>query len=324
MRHFFSEEDLFQILTPYDWLHRPDKECTYSFSPKPGEGFQISINYLREHKYKDRANKLIETSKNNGLPKIHNFYQLDDFVSKNGLICRMWVKKQASKFIKVSITAMNIDEHLEQVNKCLESFRIVKPNKVDHVKRWYKFGKFLEGMAAMMAVLNKSLENKCYIESVCAYTNLIDAYLRCALILKNQIKNRNKDLDIRWIYQGIDDKPISEKMTYKEAFEEGIINEKQKTTLDTLYNERNRVIHRFIISEISYFDIEDISCQHNKLFEEIWQIVKDLEDEQIALNVGMTKQVETDIKDFDYQMFIKEKLESFTLLKHSSSNYSKK
>lgn len=316
MRHFFSEEDLFEILTPFDWVYRPNQKCTYDFGLDTGEAFQISITYLDTKKHKNKADKLLESSRKKNLPKLYNFHQLNDIVFENNYTCRMWVKKQASKFIKISITGKRIDDYLEQVKISLKSFRLVKTKNVEYVKKWYRFGKFLEGIAAMFFVLDQSLNNKCHIESICAQTNLTDAYLRCALILKNQINKTNKDIDIKWIYQGLDDKAIPEKRIYDEAFRENIINDNQLELLYKLYDERNRVIHRFIISEISYIDIEDISYRCRLIFEEIWEIVKDLENQQIKLSIGMTKDRSENESDFDHKAFIKEKLESFTLSKY--------
>ena len=113
--------------------------------------------------------------------------------------------------------------------------------------------------------------------------------LRIGIVLKSQILNSNTEIDEEWIYQGLSDKKISEKDVYKKAKEIDIINDAMFAELYTLYDHRNRVIHRFIISEITLAEVEEIAYQYYLMRKKVNSIIIDIEKEQIRLNVGMTK-----------------------------------
>jgi len=148
---------------------------------------------------------------------------------------------------------------------------------------------FLQGVGATAAILIKAINNKAFIEATCILANQIDASLRIGIVLKKQIINNNSEIEIEWIYQGPNDKKKSEKAIYTKAKEIGIINENLFNKLYLLYEDRNRVVHRFIISEITIAEIETIAYNYYLLQEQIYKIIYDIESEQIKLNVGMTK-----------------------------------
>ena len=83
----------------------------------------------------------------------------------------------------------------------------------------------------------------------------------------------------------------------------GIIDQQIFDELFLLYDDRNRVIHRFIISEITYAEVEEIAYKYYQKQESINKIIYELESEQIRLNVGMTridKILQTEEKHLDY------------------------
>lgn len=55
-----------------------------------------------------------------------------------------------------------------------------------------------------------------------------------------------------------------------------------------MYEDRNRVIHRFIISEITLTEVEQIASRYLRILKTIAEIADNIEGEQIKLNVGMT------------------------------------
>jgi hypothetical protein len=71
----------------------------------------------------------------------------------------------------------------------------------------------------------------------------------------------------------------------------------------SLYEDRNRVIHRFIISEITIADVQIISHRYYGIRERIKLIVDDLESDQIRLNIGMTTDNENNPGNKSYHMF---------------------
>jgi hypothetical protein len=75
-----------------------------------------------------------------------------------------------------------------------------------------------------------------------------------------------------------------------------------------LYDDRNRVIHRFIISEITLAEVEEIAYQYYKQQEAINKIIFDLEAEQITLGIGMTTTADKVQGEAEHLDFIKGKI----------------
>ena len=108
-----------------------------------------------------------------------------------------------------------------------------------------------------------------------------------AFHLKRQIENNTDQIETKWIYQGANDKIISEKDIYKKAKELEIINTETFNELYELYTDRNRVVHRFIISEIILAEVEVIAYKYYNIRERVKVIMDDIESEQLRLGVGM-------------------------------------
>lgn len=138
-----------------------------------------------------------------------------------------------------------------------------------------------------LILLKKAVDNKAYFEATCLLGNQIDSLLRISIVLKKQISNNNDTIEREWIYQGHNDKKKSEKNIYKAALTLGVISEELYKSLFELYEDRNRIIHRFVISEITLAEVEQIVYKYHFLREEIKTIVSGIEAEQLKLNVGM-------------------------------------
>ena len=149
---------------------------------------------------------------------------------------------------------------------------------------------FLQGFGATVFMLNKAVENHSFIEATCLLASQIDGLLRIGIVLQRQLDNNNSIIEKEWIYQGLKDKKKSEKDIYNKAKDLGVLDEELIKELYNLYEDRNRVIHRFIISEITVAEVEDIAYRYSKCSDKINSIIYDIESKQIELRVGMTRQ----------------------------------
>ena len=186
------------------------------------------------------------------------------------------------------------EEKLPTILQVISSFRILTEEFRDRELNSYRFEMFLQGIGATNMILKRAFDNKAFIEATCLLSNQIDSILRIAIVLKLQLLNRNDIIEKEWIYQGKNDKKKSEKDVYKRSKELAIIDEGVFNELLVLYEDRNRVIHRFIISEITLVEVESISHQYYIIRERIKGIVDDLESEQIKLGIGMVTSDEND------------------------------
>ena len=152
-----------------------------------------------------------------------------------------------------------------------------------------KFSNYMEGMAAAGKLLSRAHENGSFVESVCLSASLIDGLLRMGLILQHQIETESLEIIPELLFQGAKDKIVSERSVYERAELEGIIDARIRTQLDSLYSERNKVVHRYIISGIKTADVLDIAHQYHMILMAVNNLVAEIEKKQIRLGVGMTR-----------------------------------
>lgn len=142
-------------------------------------------------------------------------------------------------------------------------------------------------LLASIDLANKAQEKGSSIELVILYANRIDALLRLALILQKQLQDSTNDIDIRLIFQGEGDQPIFEKAIYREALDRGVIEEPLFKRLMRLYELRNKVVHRYIISDLKTNDIIKLVVDYVDIHEIIGSKVGVLEQKQFTKGIGI-------------------------------------
>ncbi|OGI37569.1 MAG: hypothetical protein A2V91_01720 [Candidatus Muproteobacteria bacterium RBG_16_64_10] len=176
--------------------------------------------------------------------------------------------------------------------------------------------RFMKGLAATAELHARAGRLGCFIESVCLCASMIDGALRMGLILKHQLNTRSAALLPELLYQGETDTPISERDVYRRALANGVIDKATFDELNTLYDDRNRVIHCYIISDITTAQVLDIAIRYDKVKNGISEHIGELEAIQIRENVGMTVRDDT--------TFGLHELLNFSEDKHGSGELAKK
>lgn len=157
----------------------------------------------------------------------------------------------------------------------------------DKISSFERLTDFINGFAGSAELLNNAWKNGAFIEAVCVSANLIDGLLRIGIILKRQIIHNHKEIDVSLIYQESTDK-TNEKDLYKKALDECVIKKIVYDELLSLYKERNRVVHRYIITELTTKNLLEIAIRYSEMLETIKIIVTELEIEQIKTGKGIT------------------------------------
>ena len=177
-------------------------------------------------------------------------------------------------------------------------------------------GRFMQSFTAAVELYTRAGTLGCFIESVCLCASVIDGMLRIGLVLKHQLKTKTSNLPLELLYQGTNDRPISEREIYKRALSEGVIDQSTFDELNALYEERNKVVHRYIISEITTEGVLDIALRYDKLKEKVSKYIEKLETEQIHEGVGMTRKLDIPVSVAD--------LNEFSEAKHGDSPFTRK
>lgn len=178
-------------------------------------------------------------------------------------------------------------KELQSVRKALNTIKFIKPQFRNQVIALNRFDLFMASMAATIDLKNRAVRNGSFIEYVVLTANYIDALLRLSIILKNQLENRNKAIDINFLFQCGTERPKMEKNIYNITLSRGIITKTLHEELYSLYNERNKVVHRYIITDIRTRDLLDIAKRYYELEEKVGGIVSELEQDQFKQKIGI-------------------------------------
>jgi hypothetical protein len=131
------------------------------------------------------------------------------------------------------------------------------------------------------------LESDSYVEIIVLLACQIDAFLRSSIILKQQLVGQSNDIEVKYLYQADDDRGITERKIYQKAFDLEIIDQNTFNELNELYNFRNRVIHRYIISHLKTRKVRDIAYDYAILNEKIRLVLENHEHMQIDKGIGI-------------------------------------
>jgi hypothetical protein len=153
---------------------------------------------------------------------------------------------------------------------------------------WKQFQEFMAGFAAARELHGRAGTAGSFVECVCLGASLTDAMLRIGVVLQHQLDNRTREIPLDLIFQGPKDKAISERDIYRRAHAASVIDGATFTRLQSLYDERNRVIHRYIISRITTAEVLNIAIGYEQIITALSKRIHDIEEQQIQQGVGIT------------------------------------
>jgi hypothetical protein len=146
---------------------------------------------------------------------------------------------------------------------------------------------FVFAIAAARRLLQQANHTGCLIEGMALYASLADGLLRIGLVLKHQLDQQTSNIPAGLLYQPASTY-ISERQIYSRALASGIIGQSTFDELSDLYTQRNKAIHRFLISGITYNSLAPFLERYEVLFKALFAIVYGLEKMQIDRGIGMT------------------------------------
>lgn len=198
-----------------------------------------------------------------------------------------------------------INEQLKKVKFALDSFRVIPQSDRKLAANLDKHDNFLASLAASYDLMMNAYESESYIELVVILSNQIDAFLRLAIILKEQLEKETNDIEVQYLFQGDDEKGITERNIYRKAHEIKIIDADTFKELNEMYDFRNRVMHRYIISFLKTRDIVKIAYEYSILNEKIRLVLNLYEEKQFGKGFGIygrgySRKDEFDETDYRY------------------------
>lgn len=177
--------------------------------------------------------------------------------------------------------------------------------------RFFLLSNFLSGVGAAYNLLVDSIESqRSFIEQICLSATLIDGLLRLSLVMKQQLDTGKEIVDPLLLFQGKRQKKyVSERKIYERAREEKIITKAIEQKLNVLYNQRNIIIHRYLISDIKTNDVFIISRRYIRLFLLIKERHRIIHDKIAQRNIGMARySIENPSQEQIHQQIMKKHL----------------
>jgi uncharacterized protein YutE (UPF0331/DUF86 family) len=298
LKIFTAETGKLQMLIPIEWeyknpsLYKTDKKAPESFGKyeKMIGAFQVSCKEVNEHIARIiKANRLhIQSS---DLDKLTFLEKLVEATKSHNY---MWLCAVDDHFILLTYIVGSRQHNskkgvleFKQVRNALDTVKFIKSQFRNIVIAQNRYTLFISSIAATIDLRNRAMENGSFIEFIALTANHIDALLRSSIILTNQLEQNNSDIDTSILFQSETDKPIMEKEIYKRTLEREIIDQKLFDELTRLYNERNKVVHRYIITDIRTEDILQIAFQYDELDDKVWNLVSTLEKKQFEKKIGL-------------------------------------
>jgi len=148
---------------------------------------------------------------------------------------------------------------------------------------------FMDGFVGAAELLQRAGQNGFFIEYICLAASVIDGSLRIGLILQHQLKTQSSALLEELLLQTDAIPIVSERKIYRRAAQEGVIDGDLARKLEELYTKRNRVVHRFIISELTTHEVLQIATEFEQTLPAVNAAVGTLEARQVELGVGMSR-----------------------------------
>jgi len=293
MKWFTEPSGKFIVKIPTEWRYANvaadyEEKSPFSFQPyeNPNWSFQISC-YSEDEK---PLNKTASIQKFNS-PKL-DFKELR--MDGDGFNIHIWgatVEDHTLMAKYIYDTSKENDAtvlfELSRVKETLSTIQFLSPDQRKLAFDLDKYDKFMASLAASFDLKNTSLENESFIEFSIIVANQIDAYLRLSIVMKQQLNESTDDINIKYLYQSPTDKPVMERKIYSEARDKGILNTEIFEELEKLYNERNKMVHRYIISEFRTNQLLKIAHRYETVCEKVRLLIRDIENEQFERKIGI-------------------------------------
>ncbi|WP_447095740.1 hypothetical protein [Pseudomonas sp. CF10PS3] len=180
-----------------------------------------------------------------------------------------------------------ITEQLAIVKNILNSVVIVPESDRKLAANLDKLDRFTGSLAASYDLLYTAIDAGTCIEIIAITANQIDAHLRLSLVIAKQLESNTDDIEIRYLFQADGEKGIMERTVFEDALKSQVIDLETFNLLNDLYNLRNRVIHRYIISDIRSRDLVEIAEKYLNASENTRLILRTLEQKQANVPYGL-------------------------------------
>lgn len=303
MKLFTDVSGKFQMLIPPEWEYKNptlyqelDESNPRAFGKygKMNGAFQISCKLVNTHISELITDRKVPIQASSGKLVFSEWSTKIDQTETYIFMCAVDDHFFLATYIISDVqetSRQNYERELSEVRLALSTVKYIKPEYWEILSAKRRYTLFMHSLAATVDLMNKASVCGCLIEYVALCANRIDALLRLAIILSKQIDENTDVIDIKFLFQAGTDKKIMERTIYRLALDRKLIELPMYEELEQLYKQRNRVIHRYIITDIKTEHIHRIANEYDSILEKIDSIVNSLEGKQFELKIGIHKDI---------------------------------
>lgn len=293
MKYFTEPKGRFVIHVPIEWQYKNVEVGYEEVSPFSFELYKDSVGAFQISCYSEEERPI-----NKNAPVQRYDTNKLNFIKQrmdgDGFNIHLWyaVVEDHSFMAKYIYDTANQDhaevkKELKKAELALETLELINPAQRELILEMDKYDKFIASLAASFDLKKQAIDSKSIIELLIIIANQIDAYLRIAIVMKKQLQQKTNRIDITLLYQGEIDPPIMERKVYKLAKDLGVLSQEVFDKLERLYKERNKVVHRYIISEFKTVYLYEIVYEYEEICETVRQSLKGIEEVQFAEKIGI-------------------------------------
>lgn len=305
MKHWTEPNGILLIQIPIEWQYKNSvfkdvkEESPYSFELyEDSVGcFQLSCYLLTELAPNNKGNSKSGWSHSRMDDEEFNTHLFFGQIDDQALIGKYIYNHDLQGDVRIT-------KQLEIVNTVLNSITIIPEKDRPLAANLDKYDQFLASLCASNDLLNSAIESESNIESIIVCANIIDAYLRLGIVITKQLRDKTDEIDIKYLFQGEDERGLMERTVFRDALQLNVINQSIVDELSELYNLRNRIVHRYIISPIKTRDMIPVVGRYLKTLEKVRLIIQEIENSQMGKGFGIYGRgfsIEDNLTDVDFR-----------------------
>lgn len=288
MKHWTEPNGILLIQIPIEWQYKNsvfadiEEEPPYSFELyEDSVGcFQLSCYPLTELAPNNKGNSKSGWTHSRMDDEEFNAHLFFGQIDDQALIGKYIYNHELQGDVRVT-------KQLEIVKTVLKSIIIVPEKDRPLAANLDKYDQFLASLCASHDLLNSAVESESKIESIIVCANIIDAYLRLGIVITKQLRDKTDEIDIKYLFQAEGERGLMERVVFRDALQLGVINQSIVDELSELYNLRNRIVHRYIISPIKTRDMVPVVGRYLMTLEKVRLILQEIENSQMGKGFGI-------------------------------------
>lgn len=201
----------------------------------------------------------------------------------------------------------SMEQMIRDAEKIIGSFNFIASSEKGKREESARYYAFLRGIATSHYLFTNAVRSNNFFEAAINIKNTVYSILRISIVAFDQLKEKNDNIDLKWIYQKEEGPEITNKSVLVESTSRDIITNEDADKIDQADKKLSFYIEHFVTSGVTQLGIREVAIEFYELSKIVDEKLKSLELEQVREGVGAWKLNKNIDEDF-YRRFISAKL----------------